>query len=93
MLKKISAFLVLANLCLNSFGQNGNALNFDGTDDVVDLNAILLSTTDGFQPYTLEAWVNSTSGVDDCVICQYEGIVVNALVVPGRVAPLLWIRF
>lgn len=59
------------------FSQMGNALNFDGTDDGIDLNTPILSTTDGSQAYTLEAWIKTNSGDDDCIICQYYGGLVD----------------
>jgi hypothetical protein len=50
----------------------GNALNFDGLNDGIVLNTVLLSNTNGNQSYTIEAWVKTTNGNDICIVCQYD---------------------
>jgi hypothetical protein len=73
-MKKIIILLfVLVGFIENTLSQNaGNALNFDGSDDGIDLNSVLLSTSNGNQSYTIEAWIKTTNGNDVCIICQYD---------------------
>ena len=52
-------------------------IQLNGIDAYIDLNTPLLSTTDGSQPYTLEAWVKTSDGSDNCFISQYESILPN----------------
>jgi hypothetical protein len=50
----------------------GNALAFDGIDDVVNLNTPLLSTSNASQPYTIEFWMKAPNNASSAgVITQY----------------------
>lgn len=62
--------------CLSISAQN-KVIQLDGIDAYIDLNSALLSTTGGYQPYTLEAWVKTADGVDNCFISQYESLLPN----------------
>lgn len=70
-MKKLILILLLGLLTVSAYSQLGNALNFDGTGDGIDLNTALLSTTNGSQAYTIEAWIKAPSQGDNCIVCQY----------------------
>jgi hypothetical protein len=58
MVKHLLPLLFLIGL---SYSQGGSyALDFDGTDDYVDLGSALLSTSDGSQAYSFECWAKTT---------------------------------
>jgi hypothetical protein len=53
-------------------GRVGQALNFDGSDDYIDLQTPVFSTTDDTQPYTGTAWVKTNQSRNG-FITQYTG--------------------
>ena len=72
-MKKPLIFTYILLFALSSQAQiTGHVLHFDGDDDGVDLNSALLSTTDGKKEYTIEAWIKTEEGDDDCILCQYN---------------------
>lgn len=73
-MNKPLSFLIfcLCILSFSSFAQTGQSLHFDGSDDYVDIGKPIFDINNGNTPYTIEAWVKTASGTDDCIVCQYN---------------------
>ena len=54
------------DMCLS-----GKCLLFDGSNDYVDQNNVILSTSDGTQPYSASAWIKTST--DGGIVTQYVG--------------------
>ena len=72
---KLYLLLVFLNQFL-SFAQTGNVLNFDGTNDQVNLGNSLSSEIDPLNTITVEAWVYPTQ------LTSYNGLIVGNYAYP-----------
>lgn len=71
MKKKFTSSFFLILIPFLGFTQ-GNALNFDGGNDGINISASLLSSANPGQPYTLEAWIKAPPQSGNCIICQHD---------------------
>lgn len=71
-MKKIIPIILFSVVLLTEVLAQGNCLNFDGGNDGVNLNTALFSSSNGSQPYTIEAWIKAPPQSDNCIICQHD---------------------
>ncbi len=71
MKKPLLLFFCFIILASSSFAQTAQSLHFDGTDDYVDIGKPIFDVNNKNTPYTIEAWIKTASGNDDCIVCQY----------------------
>ena len=55
---------------IDFFPGAGIAMNFDGTNDYINLGASLFSSSDAMQPYTISAWIRTTGSGG--IVTQYD---------------------
>lgn len=60
-------------LSFNSYSQTAdkNCISLDGIDDFIDLGTPILSSTNAYEPFTIEFWVKTTTFGHETIFSQY----------------------
>ena len=66
-------FFIGMLLCLKSYGQtsNHNCISLDGIDDFIDIGTPILSSSDSYEPFTIEFWVKTSTSEHETIFSQY----------------------